>query len=153
MYFDTNPDEFLASRALTTLLRRDHLPMFFFGDGKENGSWGMNGDCISPKSMKKSLGHWCQGIQNICSTKNTLPKLEESHSSQSFSYRIDTKKSRNNNMSLTNKKPPRTVEINSEVLRQMVQSSTSNIRQVLPGCWAFRETLKIHMVYVYHIYL
>lgn len=53
MYFDTNPDEFLASRALTTLLRRDHLPMFFFGDGKENGSWGMNGDCISQKKYEE----------------------------------------------------------------------------------------------------
>ena len=152
MYFDTNPDEFLASHALTTLLRRDHFPMFFLGDGKEMAAGEQMGTAFHRKSMKKSLGHRCLGVQNICSTKNTLPKFGGITLFAIF-FLQDPKKSRNNNISLTNKNPPRTVEINSEVLRQMVQSSTSNIRQVLPGCWAFRETLKIHMVYVYHIYI
>ncbi len=61
-----------------------------------------------------------------------------------------TQNNRNNTIQcfLTNHHPPRTVEINSEVLRQMVQSSTSNIGQVSPGCWVTREILKIYMVYI-----
>lgn len=146
MYFDTNPDEFLASHALTTPPASPPSDVFLWwwkGKWQLGNEWGVH---FTEKVWRSLLVIGAKASKTSVQLKILCPNSEESHSSQSFSYRIDTKKSRNNNMSLTNKNPPRTVEINSEVLRQMVQSSTSNIRQVLPGCWAFRETLKIHMV-------